>query len=155
MLRVPTPQGLEIVSVVRLLRASKDVGSVSPFEETHCDLRVQRDDSVPPALVALSRQRDETHVFREVSPRKLTHFLVWPEQATICKQAAQPEVFIELANLIEDRLDILEGLVQRWCLFHCRNGTCWIRQPQRLEHPRKEAAEMFPFCVEAGCGEFF
>ena len=80
----------------------------SPLRRTHCDLRVQRDDSVPPALVALSRQRDETHVLREVSPRKLTHFLVWPEQASIGEQAAQPEVLIELANLIEDRLNILE-----------------------------------------------
>ena len=117
MLRVPTPQGLEIVSIIRLLRASEDVGSVSPFEETHCDLRVQRDDSVPPALVTISRKRDETHVLREVSPRKLTHFLVWPEQASIGEQAAQPEVLIELANLIEDRLNIFKRLVEALCLL--------------------------------------
>ena len=39
-------------------------------------------------------------------------------------------------------------------VFHRRYGSCWIRQPQGLEQPRQQTAEMLSG-VEAGCGEVF
>lgn len=93
------------------MATSKNVGmACTPLEVVRNESR-QRNDSVPSALISVSRQRDEAHVLRKVAPIKLSHLLVRPEQAPVRKEAAQPQVGIVISYFLQYRLNVFKGLV--------------------------------------------
>ena len=112
-----------------------------------------RDDSVPPALVSASRQRDHGESFIEVDPRELANLLVRAEQASIGEHATEVEVGVERLNVLEHSGDISDGFVQCRLLPAFGDLRDGVGEASYCIGWLQDGRQTLAFVVEGGGGE--